>query len=67
MPSTIRCVHPGSMPMTTTAATFGVAAGADHRAEEQFEVFAELQAAVRVRQRHRALDVVANGLGARRY
>jgi hypothetical protein len=40
-----------------------VAAGADQRAEVQFEVGAELQPAVGVRDRHRALDVVRDGLG----
>ena len=40
-----------------------VAAGADQRAEVQFQVGAELQPAVGVRDRHRALDVVRDGLG----
>lgn len=42
-----------------------VAAGADEGAEVQFQVFAELQAAVGVRQGQRALDVVGDGLGRR--
>ena len=40
-----------------------VAAGADQRAEVQVEVGAELQPAVRMRNRHRALDVVRDRLG----
>jgi hypothetical protein len=43
----------------------GVAAGADQRAEVQVQVGAELQPAVGVRDRHRALDVVRHGLGGR--
>ena len=39
-----------------------VGAGADHRAEMQLEVLAELQPAIGVRQRDRALDVVRDGL-----
>ena len=39
-----------------------VGAGADQRPEVQVEVFAELQAAIGVRQRHRALDVVGHRL-----
>src|SRR5690606_17616204 len=42
-----------------------VAAGTDQRAEMQFQVFAELQAAVGMRQGHRALDVVGDGFGGR--
>ncbi len=38
-----------------------IAAGADHGAEEQFEVLAELQAAIGVGNRKRALDVVRHG------
>ena len=40
----------------------GVGAGADQRAEMQLEVGAELQAAVGMRDRHRALDVVGDRL-----
>ena len=65
MPSTTRPVQPGSMPMTTQAATLGFDAGADQRAEEQLEVLAELQPAVGVRQRQRALDVVRHRLARR--
>ena len=39
-----------------------IGAGADQRAEMQVEVFAELQPAIGVRQRHRALDVVGHRL-----
>ena len=42
-----------------------VRAGADQRAEVQFEILAELQAAIGVRQRHRALDVVGDRLAGR--
>ena len=38
---------------------------ADHRAEMQVQVLAELQAAVRMGQRDRALDVVRHGLAGR--
>src|SRR5690606_13830848 len=41
----------------------GVAAGADQRAEMQFQVFAELQPPVGVGQGHGALDVVGDGFG----
>ncbi len=41
----------------------GIAAGADERAEMEFEIFAELQAAIGVRQRQRALDVVGDRFG----
>src|SRR5690606_39597076 len=41
----------------------GVAARADQGAEMQFQIFAELQAAVGVRQGHGALDVVGDGFG----
>src|SRR5690606_24497454 len=41
----------------------GVAAGADQGAEVQFEVFAELQPAIRVGQGQSALDVVGDGFG----
>ncbi len=51
MPSTMRLVQPGSMPMTMTAATLGLDAGADHGAEMQVEILAELQPAVGMRQR----------------
>jgi hypothetical protein len=51
--------------MTMTAATFGIAAGADQRAEVQVEVRAELQPPIGVRDRHRALDVVRDSLGGR--
>ena len=40
-----------------------VGARADQRAEMQVEVGAELQPAVRMRDRHRALDVVGDRLG----
>jgi hypothetical protein len=40
----------------------GVGAGADHGAEMQLQVLAELQAAIGVRDRQRALDVVGHGL-----
>jgi hypothetical protein len=43
----------------------GVAAGADQGAEVQIQVGAELQPAVGVRDRQRALDVVGHGLGRR--
>ena len=62
IPSTTFFVHCSSMPMTTTAATLGLRSGADQRAEVQVEVRAELQAAVGVGQRHRALDVVRDRL-----
>ena len=42
-----------------------IGAGADQRAEMQIEVLAELQAAIGVRQRHRALDVVGDRLAGR--
>jgi hypothetical protein len=42
-----------------------VAAGADQGAEVQFQVGPELQPAVGVRDRQRALDVVRHGLGGR--
>jgi hypothetical protein len=42
----------------------GVRARSDHGAEMQVEVLAELQPAVGVRQRDRALDVVGDGLAA---
>ena len=61
--ATMRSVHFGSMPMTMAAAQFGLRPCAGERAEGQIEVGAELQAAVGVRQRHRALDVVGDGLG----
>ena len=60
------CVQPGSMPITTAAATLGLRAGADHGAEEQLEVLAELQPAIGVGKAQRALDVVGDGLGRRR-
>src|SRR5690606_7159593 len=41
----------------------GVRTGADQRTEMQLQVFTELQAAVRVRQRQGALDIVGNGFG----
>ena len=67
MPSTTFFVHWSSMPMTTTAATFGLLPGADQRAEVEIEVGAELQPAVRMRNRQRPLDVVrdrfARGVG----
>ena len=68
MPSTTRLVQPSSMPITTTAATLGLAAGADQGAEMQVEVGAELQPPIGVRQRQRALDVVGHRLagGVRR-
>ena len=65
MPSTTRLVQPSSMPMTTTAATFGIGAGADQCAEEELEVLAELQPPIGVGQRHRALDVVGDRFGGR--
>ena len=63
MPSTTFLVQPSSMPITTTAATLGLRAGADQRAEVQLQVGAELQAAVGMRDGERALDVVRDGLG----
>ena len=42
----------------------GVGAGADQGAEVQVQVGAELQAAVRVRDRHGALDVVGHRLAS---
>ena len=41
----------------------GIAAGADQRAEVQIEVGAELQPAIGMRNRQRALDVVRDRLG----
>ncbi len=38
----------------------GIGAGADHGAEMQIKILAELQPAIGVRQGHGALDVVAN-------
>ena len=40
----------------------GIGAGADQGAEMQFEVFAELQAAIGVGQRHRVGNIVGHGL-----
>ena len=62
MPSTTRLVQPSSMPMTTTAATFGLAPVPIRVRKMQVEVLAELQPAIGVRQRHRALDVVGDRL-----
>jgi hypothetical protein len=62
MPSAIFLVQPGSMPITTTGGDVGVGAGADHGAEMQLEVLAELQAAIGMRDRQRALDVVGHRL-----
>ena len=59
MPSATFFAQPSSMPITTTAATLGFAAGADQRAEVQVEVRAELQPAIGCGMRERALDVVA--------
>ena len=50
MPSTIFCVQPGSMPITTHGGDVRIRAGADHGAEKQIEILAELQAAVGVGQ-----------------
>ena len=61
MPSTTRLVHSSSMPMTTTAATFGLRTGADQGPEMQIQVRAELQPAIRMRKRHAALDIVGYG------
>ena len=55
------------MPITTHGGDVRVRAGADHGAEMQIQVFAELQPAVGVRQRHRALDVVRRPLRRRRW
>ena len=57
-----RWVQPGSMPITTHGGDVRVGAGADHGAEMQLEILAELQPAIGVRQRHRALDVVGDRL-----
>ena len=62
MPSTTRLVQLSSMPMTTHGGDVRIGAGADQGAEEQFEVLAELQPAIGVRQRQRALDVVGDRL-----
>ena len=62
MPSTTRPVQPGSMPMTTHAATFGLAPVPIRVRKKQLEVLAELQPAVGVRERHRPLDVVRHRL-----
>jgi hypothetical protein len=43
----------------------GVGAGADDGAEMQLQVLAELQPAIGVRNRQRALDVVGHGLAGR--
>ena len=62
MPSTTRLVQPSSMPITTTAATFGLEPVPISVRKMQVEVLAELQPAVGVRQRQRALDVVGDRL-----
>ena len=51
--------------MTTHGGHVGVAAGADQGAEVQIQVLAELQPAIGVRHRHRALDVVGHRLAGR--
>ena len=62
MPSTTRLVQPSSMPMTMHGRDVRVRAGADQGAEMQVEILAELQTAVGVRERERALDVVGDRL-----
>ena len=62
MPSTTRPVQDGSIPMTTQAATLGFDPVPDERAEEQLEILTELQPAVGMGERQRALDVVCDRL-----
>ncbi len=53
MPSTTFFVHCSSMPITTTAATLGLAPVPISVRKVQVEVGAELQAAIRMRNRQR--------------
>ena len=53
------------MPITMQAATFGIGARADHDAEVKIQIGAELKAAVSMRQRDRALDIVRYCLASR--
>src|SRR5215831_17322693 len=64
IPSTTRLVQPSSMPMTTQAATLGLAP-VPIRVRKKVEVLAELQPSVGMRDRKRALDVVGDRLAGR--
>ena len=65
MPSTTFFVHWSSMPIDDDRGDVGIGARADQRAEMQVEIGAELQPPVRMRDRHRALDVVRDSLARR--
>ena len=64
IPSTTSWVHFSSMPITMTAATFRVAAGADQGAEMEVKVGTELQTAIRMLDGNGAADVIGNGVAS---
>lgn len=52
------------MPITMTAATFGLLPGADQGAEVEVKVGTELQTAVRMLDGNGAADVIGNGVAS---